>query len=101
MESQHPTVPEWIYATLFSGLAGIITGFELKHRKFTVLGCIMKGYSPDMTNIPLMEHIGLKKSKSIYREQTPEQKVTEYWGVRTWKFMILWLGGRKNRVRDL
>ena len=98
MESQHPTVPEWIYATLFSGLAGIITGLELKYRKFTVLGCIMKGYSPDMTNIPLMEHIGLNDSKSIYRERTPEQEVTEYWGVRTWKFIILWLGGRKTKL---
>ena len=98
MESQHPTVPEWIYATLFSGLAGIITGLELKYRKFTVLGCIMKGYSPDMTNIPLMEYIGLKDSKSIYRERTPEQEVTEYWEVRTWKFIILWLGGRKTEL---
>merc|ERR1711951_179303 len=98
MESQHPTILEWIYATLFSGLTEIITRLELKYRKFTILGYIMKGYNPDITNIPLKDHIGLKDSKSIYRGRTPEQEVTEYWGVRTWKFIILWLGGRKTEL---
>ena len=98
MESQHPTILEWIYATLFSGLTEIITRLELKYRKFTILGYIMKGYNPDITNIPLRDHIGLKDSKSIHNGRTPEQEVTEYWGVRTWKFIILWLGGRKTEL---